>query len=132
MNQKNNNFRHLVEHACSTLTLSHLTVKEKYKDCPRCLIHYTENGNLLDYVEVGFDNQNASMTFIMDKEDNCVSASIHFHDTKDETLFIMFLRVLSKYYDYRKKRWMLKDAFYVKIDEYEDTGTHFFFRKMIK
>ena len=130
MNQKNNDFRYLVEHACSALHLSHLAIKEKYKIYPLCLIRYTEKGNLLDYVEVSFDKENASMTFIMDKEDKCYSASIHFYDPKDETLFIIFLRQYSKYYSYRKKCWILKDSIYVKINEDEDTGTHFYFYKM--
>lgn len=130
MNQKNNNFRHLVEHACSTLSLAYLAVKEKYKDCPLCLIQYKEKGNSLDYMEVSFDNQNASLTFIMNKEYICVSASIHFYDTTDETLFIIFLRVFAKYYTYRKKCWILKDGFYVKINEDEDSGTHFCFYKL--
>ncbi len=130
MNQKNNNFRHLVEHACSTLSLAYLAVKEKYKDYPLCLIQYMEKGSSLDYMEVSFDNQNASLTFIMNKEYICVSASIHFYDAKDETLFIIFLRVFAKYYTYRKKCWVLKDGFYVKINEYEDSGTHFCFYKL--
>ena len=130
MNQKNNNFTHLVGHACSTLSLSHTAVKEKYKDYPLCLIQYTEKGNRLDYVEISLDNQNASLTFIMDKEDICISASIHFYDTKDETFFIIFLRVFAKYYTYRKKCWILKDGFYVKLNEYEDSGTHFCFYKL--
>lgn len=130
MNQKNNNFTYLVGHACSTLCLSHTTVKEKYKDYPQCLIQYTEKGNSLNYREVSFDDQNASLTFIMNKEDTCVSASIHFYDTNDETLFIIFLRVFAKYYTYRKKCWILKDGFYVKLNEYEDSGTHFCFYKL--
>lgn len=129
MNQKNNDFTHLVGHACSALPLSHLEVKEKYKIYPLCLIRYTEKGNLLDYVEVGFDKENASLTFIMDKEDNCYSASIHFYEPKDETLFIIFLRQFSKYYSYRKKCWILKDSIYCKIEENEET--HFFFYKNV-
>lgn len=104
MNQNNNNnFRYLVEHAYSTLSLAYLAVKEKYKDCPLCLFQYTEKGSSLDYMKVSFDNQNASLTFILNKEYICISASIHFYDVKYETLFIIFLWVFAKYYTYRKK-----------------------------
>ncbi|QIK53901.1 hypothetical protein G7051_05925 [Dysgonomonas sp. HDW5B] len=129
MNQKNNNFTHLIEHACAALPLSHLAVKEKYNNYPVCLIRYMEKGNLLDCVEVSFDKENASLTFIMDKEDKCYSASIHFYDPKDETLFIIFMRQFSKYYSYRKKCWILKDSIYCKIEENE--GTHFYFYKFV-
>ena len=128
MIQKNNDFKHLAEHACSALPLSHLAVKEKYNDYPLCLIRYTEKDNLLDCVEVSFDTENASLTFIMDKEDQCYSVSIHFYEPKDETLFILFLRRFSKYYSYRKKCWILKDSIYCKIEE-NDGAQHFFFYK---
>lgn len=130
MNQKSNHFRRLVRHACSTISESHTAIKEKYKDYPVCFIQYMEKGNSLDYVEVGFDKENASLTFIMNKEDSCMSAFIHFFEPKDEVLFIVFLRGFSKYYSYRRKCWMLKDPFYVKIEEDETTGTHFFFHRI--
>lgn len=132
MNQKNKNFRYLVEQACSAISLPYLAVKEKYKGYPVCIIRYEEKGDHLDYIEVSFDTQDASLTFIMNKEYICVSASICFYDSRDETLFIISLRAFSKYYSYRKKCWVLKDGFYVKINEHKGkiSDTHFCFYKV--
>lgn len=130
MYHKNNDFEYLVNHACAALTLPHQTVKEKYIDYPICLMRYIEKGNSRDYVEVSFDSLNASVTFIIGKDDRCYSASIHFYTPKDEALFIIFLRRFSKFYNYRKKCWILKGSFYSRIEETKNPGTLFFFYKL--
>lgn len=130
MNQKEEDFKYLVEHACLTLSLSHQAVKEKYTVLPVCYMQYRKDGISSDSVEVSFDRIGASITFDISQENICFHASIHFYNTKDENLFIGYLSQ-SADYNYIKKGWVVDGSFFVELEE-QHNGLHFYCYKKEK
>lgn len=128
MNQKDEDFEYLVEHACSTLKLSHQSVKEKYIEYPVCYMRYRKDGTHSDSVEVSFDRIGASITFNMDRKGICDNSSIYFYEAKDGDLFIDYLVKTALYYCYKNKTWLLEGYFSMKLHN-QKNGLHFYIIK---
>lgn len=129
MNHKDENFKYLIEHACSVLRLSHQAVKEKFKDFPVCYMQNRKDGTHSDSVEVSFDRIGASITCSTDKKDVCTLSSIYFYDKKDGDLFVNYLVKNADHYSYHKKVWIVKCDFYMELKkQYNDL--HFYCCKM--
>lgn len=130
MNQREEDFRCLVEHACSTLSLPHQVVKEKFIDSPICRMQCRKDSDFGDSVIVFFDRIKATI-IISIYEGISLQAAICFYNTKDEDLFIGYLGRSANHYDHRRKLWLVKDYYFLELDEYEN-GLHFNCYKMEK
>lgn len=131
MNSKDEDFKYMVEHTCSALSLSHQAVKERYIEFPVCYMQYRKrkDGICSDSVEVSFDRIGASITFTMDAKDICFKSSVYFYEAKDGDLFIAYLVKTAEHYSYKRKIWILEGYFYTEVQE-QKNGLHFYFKKL--
>lgn len=119
MNQKYEDFKYLVEQACSPLSLSHQSVKENFKYFPVCYMQDRKDGMHSDSVEVSFDRIGASITCSIDEKDICTLSSIYFYDEKDGDLFVNYLVKTADCYDYMKNHWVIKNRFFLTVEKQE-------------
>ena len=126
-----NNFRFLIEEVGNAFGLSYGQLKEKYNDFPTWLIEYIDKDDHEEYIEVNFDNRDASIVFFFfdNEEKKCIHSLIYFHHPKDEDSFIRFLSETADHYSYRQHCWVFKILFYVELKQ-EPDGTQFYCYKL--
>lgn len=125
MQNRDNNFEVLIEKAGSCFGKSASEIKNKYKDYPICLMEYIENETHEYIVEVRFDNQEATVSFSFDKDNNCNYSFLIFDNAKDEDLLIDYLVEFAEY-NFRKSCWLVPNCL-AKVEESKE-GTFFYFR----
>lgn len=124
MTQKNEDFKFLVEQACSTFRLSHRAVKEKFKGFPVCYMQHINTDTNSDSVEVSIDRIGASITCYIDENGLCSGSSIYFYEANDRDSFIYYLISETKYC-YKKKAWILDESFHIELEE-QINGLHYY------
>jgi len=123
MQNQNTKFDTLLEHAWSILGISADDLKQTYKDYTVCLMEYIEKEVHEHIIEIRFDNEKATISISLDKENKCAVSFLFFDSTEDEKLLIDHL-VNSTDYDFRKCSFKLPSCS-LKIKETK-TKTYFY------
>jgi hypothetical protein len=96
----------LISYASSILGLSYLQVKKRYDDYPICLMYYMEKNTKEDLIEVRFDQEQATLSCVFDKDSTCKSSYLFLDNTESLTEYIEYLNSIYKY-DYLECQWRL-------------------------
>lgn len=96
----------LINYASSTLGLSFLQIQKKYNDYPICLMYYMEKDAKEDIIEVRFDQEQATLSCVFDKDATCKSSYLFLDNLEHLTGCIKYLNSIYRY-DYLECQWKL-------------------------
>lgn len=99
-------FSTLITHACSALRLTDRQIKEKFSPYLVCILDYYEREETDYAVEIRFDNEQATITCLLDKNQRCDSAFMFPDHLCPLTDYVSYFNSLYEY-DYIGCRWIL-------------------------
>lgn len=130
MNTKNIDFGYLIEQLYLPIGETYAQVIDRYEDLPMCLMECIDNGNHSEHIRVDFNETNSSVFYFFNKDRMLDVSSLCLQEPSNVELFVVFLLRYADSHDYIKNYWVIKDRFFLTVEQ-EDYCTHFICRKFV-
>jgi len=130
MINKNIDFGYLIEQMYMPLSKTHSEMIEQYKDLPMCLIECVDDGERSEQIRIDFEKENSCVYYFFNKDSIPELACLCFDEPSDTELFVVFLLRYADYYDYVKNHWVIKECFFVRVEQ-EENSIHFICRRFV-